>query len=149
MSNKNAKLGLGIIIGTVIGAVAGMLLSPGSGEENRKKLAVRLKKLKKMMDEGELEGYLRDKYGDVSQEGVKLYKQAREELIKRIDEVKDDIDQEKYDELVTRVVDSMKREAKVSADKLMQLRDRLQEEWTDAEQEEEKPKKKQTKKAKS
>jgi gas vesicle protein len=113
MSNNNTKSFFkGLLLGTVAGAVAGILLAPKSGAETRediKKLAIDLK----------------DKAED-------LYNNARREVEKKIAQLKragEKIDEGKYKSIVSEVVDEIKQDAEVTSSAAKKLGQQLRGDW--------------------
>ena len=108
----------GIFIGAIAGAVAGILLAPKSGAETRediKKLAVDL--------------------GDKANE---LYTKAVSVLKDRLDSLKEagkQINQERYLELVTEVVDEIKKDGLVTADAAKKISAQLKTDWAEVKEE--------------
>ncbi len=149
MSERKSNLGLGIIIGAAIGAVTALFMSPKTGKEMRKVAGKKIKKLKKMLDDGELQDRIKYMYGEVTDESMRIYREARTELIKKIDAVKEEIDDKKYAELVDEVMEQLKTQASIAKDKLVTLKGQLMDEWNeDAEDIEDMPKVKKTSKSK-
>jgi gas vesicle protein len=68
---KSSKLGLGILIGTVIGGLAAFFLSPKSGEENREKVTKKIKQLQKLIKDQHIDEKVKEIFGDVSDEEKK------------------------------------------------------------------------------
>jgi gas vesicle protein len=113
MSDNNTESFFkGLLVGTVAGAVAGILLAPKSGEETRediKKLAVDLK----------------DKATD-------MYAKAKREVEKKIEAVKragDRIDEGKYKSIVNEVVEEIKQDAEVTSSAAKKLGEQLRGDW--------------------
>ena len=149
MAEKKSNLGIGIVIGAALGAIAATFITPKSGKEMRKVASSKMKKIKKMLDEGELQERIRYMYGEVTDEGMKLYREARTELVKKIDAVKEEIDDKKYAELVDEVMDHLKSRAALAKEKLATLKGQLMDEWKeDTEDIEDMPKVKKTQKSK-
>lgn len=149
MTERKSNLGLGIIIGAAIGAVTALFISPKTGKEMRKVAGKKIKKLKKMLDEGELQERITYMYGEVTDESMRIYREARTQLIKKIDAVKEEIDDKKYAELVDEVIEQFKTQATVAKDKLVTLKGQLMDEWNeDVEDIEDMPKVKKTTKSK-
>lgn len=102
----------GILVGAIAGAVAGVLLAPKSGAETRedlKKLAV-----------------------DFGEKANELYKKATDILKEKLDQLKKagkKIDQEKYLELVSQVVDEIKKDTLVTADVAQKISAQLKTDW--------------------
>jgi len=102
----------GILVGAIAGAVAGVLLAPKSGAETRedlKKLAV---------DFGEKANELYRKATDILKEKLNQLKKAGKK-----------IDQEKYIELVSQVVNEIKKDSLVTADVAQKISTQLKTDW--------------------
>lgn len=149
MAEKKSNLGIGIVIGAALGAIAATFITPKTGKEMRKVAGKKINKLKKMLDEGELQERITYMYGEVTDESMRIYREARTELIKKIDAVKEEIDDNKYAELVNDVIEQLKTRATVAKDKLVTLKGQLMDEWNeDAEDIEDMPKVKKAPKSK-
>jgi len=102
----------GILVGAIAGAVAGVLLAPKSGAETRedlKKLAV-----------------------DFGEKANELYKKATDILKEKLNQLKKagkKIDQEKYLELVSQVVNEIKKDSLVTADVAQKISTQLKTDW--------------------
>jgi gas vesicle protein len=112
MQNSTESFFKGLVLGTIAGAVAGILLAPKSGQETRediKKLAVDLK----------------DKAEDT-------YERARKEVEKKIAQVKkagEKLDEGKYKALVSEVVEEFKQDAEVTSSVAKRLGEQLKSDW--------------------
>lgn len=129
---NRSKFGLGLIVGTVIGALTAFFLSPKSGEENREFVANLVRQLKRDLDKMELDKKVKEIYGEVSVEGEKLLSKARKELAKRMDELQsswDKLDKEKYVNMVKDAVDSLKSQTKDSGEVLNKIKNSLVKDW--------------------
>lgn len=113
MQNNTESFFKGLLLGTVAGAVAGILLAPKSGEETRediKKLAVDLK----------------DKAEDT-------YEKARKEVEKKIAQIKragEKLDEGRYKALVSEVVEEFKQDAQVTSSVAKRLGEQLSSDWS-------------------
>lgn len=111
-NNSTESFFKGLLLGTVTGAVAGILLAPKSGAETRediKKLAIDLK----------------DKAED-------LYNNARREVEKKIEQLKragEKIDESKYKSIVSEVVGEIKQDAEVTSSAAKKLGQQLRGDW--------------------
>ena len=114
MSNNSAESFMkGLLLGTVAGVVAGILLAPKSGAETREDI-------KKLAED------LRDKAEDA-------YAKARREVERKIEQIKKaggKIDETKYKALVTEVVDEFKRDAEVTSSAAQRLAEQLKADWS-------------------
>lgn len=102
----------GLLYGAVLGAAAGVLLAPKSGEETRdnlKKLAL-----------------------DTAEKADKVYIKARKEVMIKIEELKDagkKIDVEEYKKLVAKVIDEIKTDGEVTSDVTKEIGEKLNKDW--------------------
>lgn len=102
----------GILVGAIAGAVAGILLAPKSGAETRedlKKLAV---------DFGDKANELYTKATTILKEKLELLKKAGKQ-----------INQERYLELVSQVVDEIKKDGLVTVDVAQKISAQLKTDW--------------------
>ena len=142
MTNKDgSKMGLGLLIGMVVGAVGGIFLAPKSGKENRDTVAKKLSEMKEMMESGEMREKIQGIFGDLSDESVRLYSNARDVVLNGIEDVKN-MDSDDYAHMVQNVIDKVKEGTKASADSLMKLKDQMIQDWPMMKQEVETKKRK-------
>jgi gas vesicle protein len=102
----------GLFLGAIAGATAGVLLAPKSGKETREDL-------KKMAEE----------YQD---KAMDMYATAKKTVEKKMTNLKmagKKLDQAKYMELVTEVVDEIKKDGKVTAEAAKSMGDQLKKDW--------------------
>ncbi|MBI3366191.1 YtxH domain-containing protein [Candidatus Roizmanbacteria bacterium] len=100
--SKKSKLGLGLVLGTLLGGLAAFFLSPKSGSENRKEAkAVYLK----------AKGWLKEELVQVKKEVGK-------------------IDKTKYLKAVENVMSKVKKEVKKDTKELEKLKKQLMKGWT-------------------
>ncbi len=129
---KPSKFGLGLVLGTVLGGLAAFFLSPGSGKENREAVLKKIKELKDQIEDMEIDKKVQEIWGEVSDEGRKVYKQARKEVLMRLDEYQEkweDFDKEKYMKMVGEVVDEIKTDVPKVAKHVMQLKESFVKDW--------------------
>lgn len=111
-SNGTESFFKGLLLGSVAGVVAGILLAPKSGEETRediKKLALELK-----------------------EKAVDIYSSASKEIEKKIAQIKKaggKIDESKYKALVDEVVEEFKQDAVVTTSVAKELSRQLKADW--------------------
>lgn len=135
MNNKNSKLGLGLVIGSVLGGLAAFFLSPKTGKENREMVSRKIHELKLKIEEQKIQERVKEIYGDVTEEGTRMYTMARDEINTRLDELKktmDEIDIDKYKAMVNDVIERIKSETQTSAEHLAKLRDYFMDKWGEA-----------------
>ncbi|MCB9790551.1 YtxH domain-containing protein [Candidatus Nomurabacteria bacterium] len=102
----------GIILGTIVGAAAGVLFAPKSGEETRKELK---KKAEELKSQAEVE-----------------YKKAKVVVDKKLANLKEvgkKIDKAGYEKLVKNVIDEIKNDKKVTEETAQKLSEMLKADW--------------------
>lgn len=132
VDNKSSKFGFGLIVGTVLGALAGIFLAPQSGKENREMVLEVVEKLKKNIDKMAIDKKVKEIWGEVSEEGVRVYTQVRKGLLVKLEEFRDkweEIDKEKYISLVEDAVESAKKNSSTTAEKLAKLKKAFVKDW--------------------
>ena len=137
---RSSKFGLGLLLGAVGGALAGIFLSPKSGKAMRKDAKKKYDELMKLMKDKEVDKKVKAIFGNVTAESKKLYEQVKEELISRLAQMKKDIDKNTYVKQVENVVDSLKSPlSKQSVSAAKKLKDSLSKDWTKLEKSLKKP----------
>lgn len=104
----------GLVFGTVIGVVAGVLLAPQSGEETRKEIK---KFALETADEAELQ-----------------YRKAKRLVRRKIRDIREageSIDIDSYKKLVLKVVDQLKTDMEVSPATAKRIGEKLNEDWNE------------------
>lgn len=134
MTDHQKKTGFsaGLVLGAILGGAAALMLSPKSGKEHRKFIAAKLKELREGLDKFELQDKVEQIFGDVSEQSIEFYQQSRDELAKRIENARDrwdELDTDKYKELVREAVDQVREKGNFSSDHMNQLKDYLVEDW--------------------
>lgn len=129
---KPSRFGLGVIIGSILGGLAAFFLSPKSGEENREEVLKKIQALKKQIDKMEIDKKVKEIYGEVTEDGKKVYLKAKKQLLKKIDELQEkweDFNYEKYLKMVEETIDEVKSESKETAEKLIKLKELFVRDW--------------------
>lgn len=130
---KKSRFGLGLLIGTVIGGVIALFLSPTSGKQNRREFMKRINRLKKLLHEKEIDTKAKEIFGEATDEAKNLYVQAKEWLVEELAAMKEaieNIDQEKYKKAVDDVIQKIQKVAKKESKDLEKLKKQLMKEWT-------------------
>lgn len=125
-------LGLGIVIGTVVGGLTALFLAPKSGKQNRKEVAKKLNQLRKLLHDKELHKKVKEIFGEATAEATNIYVQAKEWLIEELAQMKEaieNIDKEKYEKAVNKVMGKVKIEVKKDVKELEKLKKQLMKEW--------------------
>ncbi len=112
MSKEFNSFLTGLLVGTVAGATAGLLLAPKSGEETRKDI---------------------QKLGvDVKSKTEDVYTQAKKSLDKKVKAIKNlgkKIDETKYSQLVEEIVDEYKKKELLNSETAKNLGKQLKKDW--------------------
>jgi gas vesicle protein len=102
----------GLFLGAIAGATAGILLAPKSGEETREDL----KKLAK-------------EYQDKAMDLYTVAKKIVERKMRNLKAAGEKLDENKYMELVTEVIEEIKKDGRVTADVAKKLSTQLKSDW--------------------
>lgn len=140
---KNSKMGAGLVIGMLLGAVGGMLFAPKSGKENREEVAKRMKEMKGMIESGEMQAKVQEVFGDLSKESVKMYKNTRQEILQGIEELRT-MDKDDYGKMVQDVIDRVKEGSKMTSEKVTKLKNQFMKEYPEMKEKQEKKTKQST-----
>lgn len=131
-SKSSSKFGLGLIIGAVAAGLAALFLTPSTGEENREKVARKIKELEKLLHDKDREEKLKFIFGEVTHDTVNLYNTIKKEMIQKLavlkKEVKD-IDKEQFKVVVSDVLGLFKKQFKHEAKSWEKLGGELVKEW--------------------
>jgi len=133
-NQKNSKMGLGLVLGVVVGAIGGIFLAPKSGKENREAAAKKIGEVKDLIESGEMKKKIEDVFGEISEESVRVYNDVRDEVMNRIEHMKN-MTAEDYAEVVQTVIDKVKEGTKIGSDKMLKLKDQFIEDYPEVEQE--------------
>lgn len=129
---KSSKLGLGLVLGTIIGGIAAFFLSPKSGPENREAVAKKIKQLEKLLKEKEVDKKVKEIFGEVTADAIAIYEKAKNWLVEELAVLEDaveHIDKEKYMNAVEKVMHRVQKEVKKDVKELEKLKKQLIKEW--------------------
>lgn len=132
---KSSKFGFGVIVGSLIGGLTAFFFSPKSGKENREMVAHKIEELKKLLEEHEVDTKIKEIFGEATEEVRGLYFKAKDEIISRLAQLKEkiqEIDREKYREIVEGVVANVKDGVEKLSEgekKLIKLKGKLLKDW--------------------
>ncbi len=129
---KPSKFRAGLTIGAIIGGITAFFLAPKSGKENREDAKKKFEELKALMIEKEVDKKVIEIFGQLSEEAKELYLLAKDELAKRLSELKETVesmDKEKYMKVVEEVVQSFKTQGKGKSFNLDKLKKDLANQW--------------------
>lgn len=140
-NKKDSKMGLGLILGVILGAIGGIFLAPKSGKENRDIAAKKMGEWKEMIESGEMKEKIEKVFGELSEESVRIYTDVRDEVMKRIEDMKT-MNADDYAAVVQTVIDKVKEGSKMGTEKMKKLKDQFIEDYPEMKEEVEKQSKK-------
>ncbi len=109
---KTANFLKGLLLGAVAGGVAGVLLAPKSGKETRDDIMKLAEKVKK--------------------DATSYFEDAKTMLMQKVDALKaagKKLDEKKYLEIVTEVVDELKKDRDLTMDAAKKIGTQLKRDW--------------------
>lgn len=124
-SKSSSKLGLGVVIGAVVGTVAGLFLAPKAGKELRDDALEYYKKLK----DKDPDQIVKEIFGRASEETKEMYDTSKKLLAEQLSSLKqnyDTIDKSKYSVAVKDVVNHIKDEHDLPDNELKALAGHLE-----------------------
>lgn len=129
---SKSKFGTGIILGAIGGAIAALLLTPKTGKDNRKILKKKYEELQAFIEEKELKQKVVEVMGEAGEKAEAVYTVTKKELNKALTKAQDslkDMDSNQYTAMVSEVLDTVKKEVKVSSEKLEKIGSYLEKRW--------------------
>ena len=131
---KNKKWLMAGVLGTLAGAVGGLLLAPQSGKKTRQQIANLNADLSlKTKDKAsETEKVVKDVFGKYSNEGKTKYVEIKKAVVSKVAAVKTasgKIDKNKYGQLVDEVLVSFKNDLKSNKNTISKLCEYLKKDW--------------------
>ncbi len=132
MGNKSSKFGLGVIVGVIIGGITGLLLSPSTGKDNREYAIKYLAKLKRKLDDSDTHDKIKEIFGQVTDEGEKIFDSAKKEITNQIAIMKekygDPQDPVTYVSIVEEGLKIVEKKLSVTSDQIAKLKKYFSEE---------------------
>jgi len=131
---KKGKFFLTGLLGTLVGAIGGLLLAPQSGKKTREDIKKMLSKLNKEVETGvkDTKEKVVEIFGNASDEAVSKYKEIKSTVMNKVAEVKTagrEIDREKYSMIVEDVVEEFKEDLLATKDGAVKLISQLKKDW--------------------
>ena len=131
---KKGNIFLTGLIGTLVGAVGGLLLAPQSGKKTREDIKKMLLKLNKEVETGvkDTKEKVVEIFGNASEEATNKYKEIKSAVMGKVAEVKTagkEIDKEKYSIIVEDVVKDFKEDLKATKNGAVKLVAQLKKDW--------------------
>jgi len=112
---KSSFFGLGMVFGSILGALAAIFFAPKSGKKNREALAKKVRQLEEYVEEGKFDVKIKEVFGEVTKETKETYFKVKKAVTEKVDELAQrlsKIDNERYLQLVSEIVDSFKKDFK-------------------------------------
>ncbi len=127
-----SKFGVGLFIGALAGALAGIFYAPKSGKQTRKVLGKKLDELREKFSEMEIDKKVQDIFGQVSEEAKDQYLSVTKDLLEKLAKLKgrvEEIDTKKYQKMVEEVLEDFKKKGEESATVIGKMRKHLIADW--------------------
>ncbi len=134
MSKNSGKLLLAGIVGALAGAIGGLLLAPKSGKETREDIAKMAKDIADQLKSGSVatKEKVKEVFGEVTEEAKMKYMGIRDALYAKVAAVKsagEEIDKERYAQIVDDVVDSFKDDLASAKNGVQKMSLMLKKDW--------------------
>lgn len=131
MNNKKtrSKLGVGLLVGAAVGAVAGLFLAPKSGKKLRADVAKRASEIRRQIEDVDIEKTVTSIFDDATEQSMLVYSRAKDMLSEKLSEVTEtisSIDKDKYISAVNDVIKNVGKEKVVAENTLVKLRKYLE-----------------------
>lgn len=114
MTQKN-NFGLGMLLGTVVGGIAALLLAPGSGKQTRQKAVKKVKSILKYLEEQKLDQKIKELVEDPKTLSSKYFTDIKKGLVKELNNLSSNIEKidfEAYSKKVDTLIEKAKKEYK-------------------------------------
>jgi gas vesicle protein len=102
-AQKSSNFGVGLLLGAIGGALATLFLTPSTGEESRTQARKLYNTLKKHIEDGKLDEKAQELFGDITEEGKRLYTEVSIQVSKKLETLKDEageFDAERFQKFV-------------------------------------------------
>lgn len=129
---KKTKFGLGLLIGAAGATAAGLFLTSKKGKQLKKDTEKKLKELKKKLNETEVEKKAKKIFGKATKETKELYVKASSALLEKMADLKKRagrVDANRYKNLVSDVLEDLKKSGSHSAKTLKLFGENLAADW--------------------
>lgn len=129
---KTSRFSLGLVLGAIAGAVAGLFISEKPGKSIRSQTKSTYKEIRKILKERDTEKALKEIFGKASGEGRLILRKAKDDIAMSLSDLKvsvDKIEKGKYKKIVSEVVTQAKRDHDISDATLKKIRKYLEEDY--------------------
>jgi len=130
---RSSNFGIGLLLGAIGGALAGLFLAPKAGKLLRQDAKKKYAKLLKVMKDNEVDKKVKQVFGKVTKESKKLYIEVKEELMVALANLKEqveEIDRPTYVKKVEETIGKLKSPlSKQSVTAAKKLKDSLSKDW--------------------
>lgn len=120
--------GLAFVAGVAAGWLAGIFTT----EQTKDKVRGKAKQLKNLLRDPQEQAKVKAIFNEVTEDTMRKYNHAKDRLITGLNELKvsvDQIDKQKYTDVVNEVIQEMKQEKDIAAKQLTQLQKYLEEDF--------------------
>lgn len=131
---STGKFVLAGLLGAVAGAIGGLLFAPQSGKETREDIAELANKITKQVKTGvtDTKDRVKEVFGNASEEAIEKYKEIRGKIVDKVAALKtvgNEINKEKYTEIVENVVDEFKSDLSATKNGAMKMATQMKKDW--------------------
>lgn len=128
------KFVLAGLLGAVAGAIGGLLFAPQSGKETREDIAELANKITKQVKTGvtDTKDKVKEVFGNASEEAMEKYKEIRGKIVDKVAALKtvgNEINKEKYAEIVENIVDEFKSDFSATKNGAMKMANQMKKDW--------------------
>jgi gas vesicle protein len=128
------KFVLAGLLGAVAGAIGGLLFAPQSGKETREDIAELANKITKQVKTGvtDTKDKVKEVFGNASEEAMDKYKEIRGKIVDKVAALKtvgNEINKEKYGEIVENIVDEFKSDFSATKNGAMKMANQMKKDW--------------------
>ncbi len=129
---KSSKFGLGIIVGLISGAVAGVFLAPKTGKKMRADLTKKAKQIRNMLKDADPEIIISDIFDEVTEKSTSVYNEVKDMLSEKLADLAESaqaIDKGKYLQVVRAIIDELRGRQKMTEEQLDKVKKHLEEDF--------------------
>lgn len=127
-----SKFKLGFFIGALTGIITGLFASEKPGKKLRKDALLEYQKIKKLLEEKNIDETLKKIFNDVGKESKKILIKVKDDLAMHLSNLGErwkSIDKEKYLKIVDEVIKKLKKDKKIPEKTLSKLKKYLEDDF--------------------
>lgn len=129
---KSSKFGLGMIVGLISGALAGLFLAPKSGRRLRANVLKKARQIRKQLEDTNVDEVINEIFENVSEQSRTLFFQIKDTISVQLAELQEsveNIDKEKYLRVVRSVLDQFREKKELTEDQIERVKRHLEEDF--------------------